>query len=129
MNTQIFNKKNTLWSEEKSFLLKSKKGVNAIPFRKIIYCELVDRRLYLITADGEEHISVSLQESFDKAIAPFNEDTRFVRCHKSFIVNMDYVRDFDKNNFLVETGKRLPIAQSKQIEVRNTYVRYNKTAG
>ena len=129
MNIQIYNNnENQLWNE-KTFPLKSKKGVNSIPFRKIIYCELVDRRLCLVTEDGEEHTSVSLQVSFEKAIAPFNEDTRFVRCHKSFIVNMDFIRDFDRNNFLVETGKRLPIAQSKQIEVRNIYISYNKTAG
>ena len=127
--TKMDNPHVSIPDRKSTFALKSKSGINSIPFQEIVYCELVERRLYLMTSDGEELKSVSLQNSFDKAVAPFSNDHRFVRCHKSFVVNMDFVRELNRNNVLVKTGKRLPIAQSKQVEVKKKYMTYLKSTG
>ena len=39
---------------------------------------------------------------------------RFVRCHKSFLVNMDYVVACRSNELVLSTGQTVPVSQSRR---------------
>ena len=42
----------------------------------------------------------------------------FVRCHKSYLVNLDYVKSFDARDLVLTNGEKIPVSQR-----RNTFVR------
>lgn len=108
----------------KTFLIKTREGTEAIPFHRIVYCELSDRSLMCITADGGRLKSVSLRGSFDEAVAPLMFDARFVRPHVAFVVNLDYVRCVQKNNLLMRIGGSLPIAHRAIGEIKERYYKH-----
>lgn len=108
----------------KTFLLKTKDGAEAIPFHRIVCCELEGRVLCCVTADGEKHRSVTLRSSFDDAVSALTADDRFIRPHTSFVVNMDYVKSIQGNFFLMKTGSNIPIARRTLGEIKEKYLRY-----
>ncbi len=60
-----------------------------IPVKEILYCEYVDRVVYLYTLDNIYKTNFSLNELEDKL--PKEE---FFRCSKSFIINIDSIQAF-----------------------------------
>jgi two-component system, LytTR family, response regulator len=60
-----------------------------VPFREILWIEAAGDYITLHTA-GERHV---LRETMTAAESMFPSD-RFIRIHRSFIVNIDYVKEF-----------------------------------
>ncbi len=108
----------------KIFMLKTKDGSKAIPFHRIVYCELKDRTLRCVTADDKKHDSTTLRVSFEEAVSPLLSDSRFIRPHTSFVVNMDYVRSIEGNTLSMRIGGSVPIAQRAKGEVKEKYLQY-----
>ena len=50
-----------------------------------------------------------------------DQDT-FVRCHNSFIVNLEKIRSFGRSEFILKNGKSVPISRSRYGEVRESFV-------
>ena len=62
-----------------------------------------------------------------KAISEIEKDLRcksFIRCHRSYIVNLRYVKSISKNTFILENGESIPISRHKYKEVNNYYINY-----
>ena len=60
----------------------------------------------------------SLKEYYD-TLPP-----NFLKCHKSYIVNMNHIRSYEKFNFLLDTGASVPIPPKKYLEIINIYYNY-----
>lgn len=96
-----------------------------IPFGRIFHIENQVRSSRLSTADGEISIAESLS-SIEKRL-----DGRFLRCHQSFIVNIEYVRMYicdpeDINYACLElfNGERIPVSVRRQRQVRDAFEGY-----
>lgn len=96
-----------------------------IPFGRIFHIENQVRSSRLSTADGEISIGESLS-SIEKRL-----DGRFLRCHQSFIVNVEFVRIYlcdpeDINYACLElfNGERIPVSVRRQRPVREAFERY-----
>lgn len=50
----------------------------------------------------------------------------FVRCHKSFVVNLDDVVEIGKDDILVKSGSRVPMSQKRRHEVKEALLDYLK---
>lgn len=48
----------------------------------------------------------------------------FLRCHKSYIVNLERVSDIKRYEFTLDTGSRVPIGKEKYFSVQNAFVSY-----
>ena len=46
----------------------------------------------------------------------------FVRCHNSFIVNLNYIAQYSKTSFLMKNGAEIPISRSHQKEVKEKFL-------
>lgn len=108
----------------KTYILKTKNGTHAIPFHRIIYCELEGRSLSCVTANGEKYRSVTLRASFDEAVAILMADGRFIRPHTSFVVNMDFVKSIEKYSLSMKTGVHIPITHRALSEIKEKYLQY-----
>ena len=84
----------------------------------LLYVESRGRVVHLVT-DEEE---LESYDKLDRLTAQM--DGRFLQCHKSYVVNLDRVRQFRGDSFLMENGVRIPISQSRRREVRQRFLAY-----
>lgn len=52
--------------------------------------------------------------------------SRFYRVHKSFILNMDYVDEYKRNEVRLTNGEIVPVAYRRQTEFRKDFYEYIK---
>ena len=53
-------------------------------------------------------------------------DTDFVRCHKSYLVNLDEIRRFRRTEFVMRNGERIPISRNFQETVKTKFMNWAK---
>lgn len=51
---------------------------------------------------------------------------KFVRCHKSFLVNMNYVQAVSANEFIMSDGSVIPITKKDSATINDIYKRFMK---
>ena len=108
----------------KTFMLKTNTETIAVPFHRIVYCEHEGRAVTCVTANGEIYRSVSLRAPFDEAISELMADTRFVRPHTSFVVNMDYAKSVQAQTLLMKNGASIPITHGMVKDIKEKYIQY-----
>lgn len=52
------------------------------------------------------------------------DDARFLRCHRSYIVNLDYVADYQNGVFLMKNGIEIPIKRGDRKNMKQQYEDY-----
>ncbi|MFS0862868.1 LytTR family DNA-binding domain-containing protein [Fredinandcohnia sp. 179-A 10B2 NHS] len=92
--------------------VKSPDGWIPIPFSKVVYLEAKDKKTHVYTESFSGTHKYSLQE-FEYSLPK----DYFIRCHRSFIVNVNHIREIHPDThstFLLEmdNGARVPVSQS-----------------
>lgn len=86
--------------------------------QSLLYVESHGRVLKIIT-DSE------IIETYDKIDHfSFQLDKRFLQCHKSYLVNMERVKRYCGDSFLMGNGVTIPISQSRRKTVRQQFLDY-----
>lgn len=88
----------------------------------IRYVESRARVLKLHVADAEEPVSVYM------TIAQLERELpeTFVQCHKSYLVNLDYVFKLSGDAITLRTGEKIPVSQRKRSELVSCLCRYGR---
>lgn len=90
-----------------------------IPFGEIEYLESQGRETIVSTIN--EQISVHMKFSDMEQLLP--EDS-FVRCHRSYIINMHYVKDLARYRFLTKRGVEIPVSQLQYVDVKKKFMEF-----
>ena len=99
-------------------VLKNLDFVQYLSFDKILYCE-GDKgyATFYLKEGGKIVVCKNLKEYEDLLFTP-----NFIRCHQSFIVNMDYVHKYYKSGYIeMESGIKIPVATRKKDLIMNYY--------
>lgn len=88
-------------------------------FRDIKYVESQNRCSVLHTTFGEKAVYESLNQLEKKLTDP-----RFLRCHRSFLVNMDNVMALEVQDFLLFSGEKIPMKRDELKKLRARYASY-----
>lgn len=80
--------------------------------RRILYLESRLRMLRLVTERGEHSFYASLED------AQRQLGEGFLRCHKSFLVNLEKVERFSREQIVLEDGTHIPVSRSYGKDVR-----------
>lgn len=115
--------KQAMQSEEKTVLLPNGETLSKIRLRDILYCEVFDHRLVIHTLAGDLGFSGTLD-----ALAE-NLDGRFFRCHRSYLVNMDFVTEKTNGAARMAGGGRVLVARRKQQEFTRRLLRSCREEG
>lgn len=86
---------------------------------EILYLESDRHTVTLHMLDGSVLETAEKLGNLEKKI----EDPRFLRCHQSFLVNMDHITDVEEE-FLLRNGERVPIRVRGRKDVLDAYNRY-----
>jgi len=88
-----------------------------VPLSKILYIETYGRETTFRTMDGEikSTAPMPLEELEGSLGYPF------LRCHRSYIVNLNHVETLQIDNFRMEDGSLVPLRQRGRGELRDAY--------
>lgn len=87
----------------------------------IIYLESYGRDTEVVTKN--ERITVHSKFSDMEKQVPAD---RFVRCHRSYIINMSEVKDIARYRFLTNDGVEIPISQLQYADVKKQFIAFEK---
>ena len=94
----------------------------SVPLRNIFYVDLDYRhRLCVYLADGKKFIT---SNSYSDISPVLLEDERFLECYHRIIINMDYVKSMEPDDFTLLDGTSIPISQRKKRDVKVKFMRY-----
>jgi two-component system LytT family response regulator len=97
----------------KKLAISTETGIEFVKFNSIVYLEAQNNYTKINMLDGTTIIASKTLKSFDELLP----SELFFRIHKSYLINMNFVKRFFKiDDFLVEltTGEKLPISYRKK---------------
>jgi len=109
--------------------VKTGSGTVILEADRIMVAENVLRAVVCRLADGTSVRSVSIRSSFESDAAPLLEDPEFVQTHKSYLVNMRYIRSLCPDHIVMDNEKEIPISRKFYPDVRKKYLQYLERKG
>lgn len=105
----------------KGIVIRQRNGCQVIPPSEIIYCEVQGRKLYLHRSGGEVTDHYGKLEDFARRV-----DGRFFRCHRSYLVNLDYVCGCHSGQVVLPLGQTIPVSRLRERELTQALLRHMK---
>ena len=103
----------------RSLLVVNGSAGRRIAYDDIMYIESRRMNVRIVCCHGTEH---SIRKKLDEVQEELS-GCRFLRCNRSYIVNMDYITDADED-FTMENGDRIPIKVREKKQIRKRYFDY-----
>ena len=105
--------------KQKSITIKTEYQIKTILYKDIKFVESVSRKINIHTTQGV----VSFYSKLDEVENEIN-DERFLRCHKSFLVNMDHISSVEDYSFILTDNTEVPIKQRTFASIKKSYYTY-----
>lgn len=96
------------------------KSIKMIPMKTIVYIESQGHKLIIHTVSEP----VDVYKKLDELLPELSSD--FVRSHKSYVLNMAYIRRIEGTAIELTNGKKLPISRANRAQVLNTFSEFIK---
>lgn len=106
---------------DKSIVIWRGSSCDVVPLAQIVYCEVQGRKVYVHQSDGKIIDYYDNLENFERQM-----DRRFFRCHRSYLVNLDYVRGCDTRLVTLSQGAQIPVSRLRERDLKQALLRYMK---
>lgn len=110
----------SLSKENKQIVIKNKKGNYRVFYKDILYAESKARIVNIYLKTNEV---ISFYSKLDDFIQNL-QDERFLKCHKSFVVNMDYVLKIENACAFMKNDITIPISNTNISAIKEKYFNY-----
>ncbi|CEJ73526.1 two-component response regulator VirR-like [[Clostridium] sordellii] len=100
-------------------LIKNKSNNYKICLEEIKYIEVQKKNMIIHTINKDFDVIYSL-EKIEKDL----KLDKFVRCHKSFLVNLSYVENIKLNTAILESGEEVPVSRYRYKEVKEKFLKF-----
>ena len=105
------------WTEQRERIeIKCGKQYRYPYINDIMYIESSNHKAFIYLADGSQMTTI---EKISTLKAQIN-DSNFLQCHQSYLVNMRYIADIDQC-IILSNGKKIPISVRRKTETIETY--------
>ena len=104
-----------------SLILRCKDGITRVELRNLEYCEVIRHNLFIHLSGGTVLESVG---SLEKLWASLELYPGFVRPHRSYIVNLEYVQALSYRSVKMASQAEIPIPRGKYQELKDQYLEY-----
>lgn len=99
--------------------LKNDKTLVKIPINDIMFIEVEGKKTIIQTPTEKYYSSSRLKFWKERLSASF-----FFQVHSSFIINMKYISQYDRDEVVINKKYKIPIAYRKQTEFKNYFSNY-----
>lgn len=106
---------------DKSIVIQRGNSCDVVPLAQIVYCEVQGRKVYVHQSDGKIIDYYDNLENFERQM-----DRRFFRCHRSYLVNLDYVRGCNTGLVTLSQGAQIPVSRLRERDLTQALLRYMK---
>jgi DNA-binding LytR/AlgR family response regulator len=100
-------------------IVKSGSKNYVVNYQDILYIETFDNDIMLHLKDENSITIYTSLKEYSKNLPP-----NFLRCHKSYMVNMNHITGYEPHKFIINTGEALPIPPKKYNATIKAYKNY-----
>lgn len=111
-------RKNMMHNQEEKILIKLKGNTQNVLLSDILYLESQGHQLYIYTKT-EKILMYKKLDEFEEQM-----NTSFVRIHKSYLVNMNYIKRIERTRLTLHNGTELAISKNRAVAAKNKYLRF-----
>ena len=104
---------------DETLTFKFRRQINRLKYDEIEYVESQARVCHIFATNNRCFVTTCKLNDLEEKLS----DKRFLRCHQSYLVNMDYIKDV-KDDFIMEDGTLVPIRVRGRKEILDTYYDY-----
>lgn len=104
---------------EANLLIRRGYESHIIALDDIVYCEIIDRKVYLHLISSKIIDYYERIENLESRL-----DGRFFRCHRSFLINLQYLKSYQDQTAYMEDGTRIPVSRLRSKEFSGVILRY-----
>lgn len=108
-------------ADQRSLILRCKTGISRIDLDQLLYCEVLGRTLLFHLVDGTVLESTGSMDELARQLTPHES---FLRTHRSFLVNMEYIQNISTRAVTLTNLAQIPIPHGKSAEIRRQYLEY-----
>lgn len=83
----------------------------------IYYIDVYDKNCFIHLKDKVIKTYTSLTNLLNLL-----ENSSFLKCHRSYIVNMLYINEMLSNDFILRNGAKIPITKNDKLNLKQTYL-------
>ena len=87
-----------------------------IPADDILYIDRYGRKARIFSKQGQFMTGTPPQK-----LIPDSLKDRFIRCHQGYWVNLSHIDALEHNEFVLDSGERIPISRTKKEEARSRF--------
>lgn len=106
--------------KEDYIVIKSGSTISKFNIYDIVYFESKLRQIILTKANGETFSFYDKLDEIEEALT----NKSFVRCHKSYLVNMHYIDSIDGTNVVTSTNSEIPISRFYLKSTKDSFLYY-----
>ena len=100
--------------QAKRIALKSMEYIDIVPVMDIMYCKSDKGYTTFFLKDGNEILVSKVLKEYEGVLVPMG----FVRSHQSYLVNLNYVKKYYKEGYLLmENETHIPVSSRKKEEI------------
>ena len=108
-------------AEQRSLIMRCKTGITRIELEKLICCEVMGRTLLFCMEDGR---TLESQGKLDDLAGQLAIYENFLRPHRSYLINMDYIRTLSSKSIVMQNQEEIPIPHGKYSDIKTRYLEY-----
>lgn len=106
---------------ENSLLVQKGHESRLVSLDDIVFCEIIDRKIYLNLASSEVIDYYGRIEKLEEKLVG-----RFYRCHRSFLINLKYLKSYKNGTAYMEGGREVPVSRLRGKEFSGVILQYMK---
>lgn len=107
--------------KDDAIIVKSNEGIQKILISNLVFAEVMGRKVFYHLLSGK---AIECTESFSHVCDNLLKYRRFIKTHRSYIVNMQYIDTIEDHQVILQTFSSVPIAQGKAREIKQKYLPY-----
>ncbi len=102
-------------------IVKSNEGIQKILTSNLVFAEVIGRNVLYHLRSGKV---IECTEPFSTVCDNLIKRGSFIKPHRSYLVNMQYVDTIEKSQMTLQTRSIVPVAQGKAREIKQQYLDY-----
>lgn len=109
---------------DKTVVIRRGGAREVVPLSRIVYCEVQGRKIYIHQHENEIIDYYGKLEELEQRL-----DARFFKCHRSYLINLDYVRSCGAGQAVLSSGDAVPVSRLRERDLARALLRHMKERG